>query len=113
MSTVSSSPRPVKTSRPKPPRTVKVLANPPVGKGTLKIVEGKRVDVYYFRCLPSDFGRAFEMSKVGGDAYCVNLDGQTSTCECRGFLRWGHCRHGEVLVALIAAGKLAALEGRA
>jgi hypothetical protein len=76
--------------------------------GTLKIVEGKRSDLYYFRALPSDFGRAFEMTKVGGDTYGVNLAGKKSSCECKGFLRWRHCRHIESLTALLAAGKLAA-----
>jgi hypothetical protein len=110
-----SSPAPrVKGSRPKPPRSVKLLCLPPEGKGTLRIIEGKRSDLYYFRALPSDFGRAFEMAKVGGDTYAVNLDGQASTCDCKGFGRWSHCRHVESLTALIAAGKLApSTNGRA
>jgi hypothetical protein len=86
---------------------VKVLANPPEGKGTLRIVEGRQATLYYFAEVPADYGRGFRVEKVGGDAYHVNLNGTASTCECRGFLRWGHCRHGEVLAALVAAGKLA------
>lgn len=27
-------------------------------------------------------------------------------CECRGFLRWGHCKHTASLAALIRAGKI-------
>src|SRR5262245_1261319 len=63
----------VKPRRAKPPRTVKLLCLPPLGLGTLKIVEGKRSDLYYFRALPSDFGRAFEMTKVGGDTYGLHI----------------------------------------
>jgi hypothetical protein len=28
------------------------------------------------------------------------------TCECKGFLRWKHCKHVESLSALLAAGRL-------
>jgi hypothetical protein len=82
------------------------LCLPPEGKGTLRIVEGKRSDLYYFAEVSADYGRGFRVEKVGGDTYSVNLDGRASTCECKGFGRWAHCRHVESLTALIAAGKL-------
>ena len=50
----------------------------------------------------------FEQHQRGEDdaAYSVLLDGERSTCECKGYIRHGHCRHVEALTALQAAGKL-------
>ena len=42
------------------------------------------------------------------EEYDVRLNGpQDHSCECLGFLRWGHCKHLETLSDLIAQGKLA------
>jgi hypothetical protein len=83
--------------------------------GTLRITEGKKSGVYYFRRIPADFGQGFEMAKPDGTVYHVCLAGKKSTCECKGFGRWGHCKHLEVLEALLAKGKLTppAQNGRA
>jgi hypothetical protein len=75
----------------------------------LRLRVGKQTDFYRLRPLASDFGRAFELRKLGprgGETYHVLLDGRESTCECKGFLRWSHCKHLESLHALLAAGKL-------
>jgi len=72
-------------------------------------------------------GRAFRVSKVGSEVsadgrglsfavtenYSVLLDGQQSSCECLGFLRWGNrkpCRHIASLLMLASLGKLDAPE---
>ena len=91
---------------------------PPLGLGTLRITEkvGRKTTtgVYYFRRVPADFGQGFLVTKPDGTVYHVNVAGKKSTCECKGFLRWGHCKHVEVLEALTAAGKLApSTNGRA
>jgi hypothetical protein len=82
--------------------------------GVLRIVElkGRKVveDEYLLDRVPSDFGAAFHLVKrdYGDEAhdYHVCLNGDASSCECPGFLRWNHCRHIESLAALCVAGRL-------
>jgi hypothetical protein len=38
--------------------------------------------------------------------YHVNVDGQHSTCDCRGFERWRSCKHLATLLELVEEGKL-------
>ena len=83
--------------------------------GVVRITEeGKPDDLYHLAEIASDFGRGFTLEKMTDGnpltcepAYSVNIDGEASTCECKGFLRWHHCRHVEALTALLEAGKLA------
>jgi hypothetical protein len=60
--------------------------------------------------IPSDFGRRFQVEKVGIDVtegkYTVNVSEDKRSCECKGHLKWGHCKHADGLAALIAAGRL-------
>jgi hypothetical protein len=84
--------------------------------GALRVVEDGEADTYFLQRLDSDFGDCFRVEKwrhAQGDlpagiesVYDVCLDGEESSCECRGFLRHGHCRHLESLTALLRAGKL-------
>jgi hypothetical protein len=76
---------------------------------------GKESADYYVRELPAADGRGFEVEKIDlqvaledRTAYHVYLaaNGQDRSCECRGFCRWGHCKHSDGLSALIANGKL-------
>jgi len=69
---------------------------------------------YWLRSIPGS-ANGFRLEKVKPvpaegepDHYDVLLDGERSTCECQGFLRWGHCKHVESLLALIKCGKLSA-----
>jgi hypothetical protein len=61
---------------------------------------------YLFRWLPPDCGKAVELTKLAEDGrnevYHVLLgaDGGAS-CDCKGFLRWDHCKHAEGLLALL------------
>src|SRR5262249_42927682 len=58
---------------------------------------------YWLNRIPSDFGTCYEFAqsrtnpKLTGyqsDTYAVCLDGECSSCECPGFLRWGtECKH--------------------
>jgi hypothetical protein len=65
---------------------------------------------YLLTELPADFGRGFRVEKIDPTAetaaYHVNIDGSNRTCECKGHLRWGHCKHSDGLAALIVAGRL-------
>ena len=95
----------------KPERKIRV-AVPPSAVNPFSIVVitvGREEANYCVRPLPSDFGEAFEVEKIfvpDGNTYHVNLDGEGGSCECKGYLRWGHCRHVEGLKALRAAGQL-------
>jgi hypothetical protein len=85
------------------------------GYGLLTITEQvtkSRTEVtdYVIARLEAAYGHGFRVLKVGGSPesdYDVHLsdDDECGTCECKGFLRHGHCRHLDALQAL-AAGKL-------
>jgi hypothetical protein len=106
------------SARPKSRKVGRAVPLNAEGKnGVLRIVElkGRRVveDEYFLDRVPSDFGTAFLMEKrdyspdaEGRHSYHVCLNGDSSSCECRGFLRWNHCRHIESLAALCVAGRL-------
>jgi hypothetical protein len=71
----------------------------------------KLMTAYRLTALPSDFGRAYRLEKSDqGDGqpecYDVLIDGERSSCECKGFLRWGHCRHVESLTTLRQLGRV-------
>src|SRR5688500_2883114 len=81
--------------------------------GALRIVAEGNADVYFLQRNVCDFGTPFRVEKwrpaklddPAGceDPYDVCVAGEDSTCECKGFLRHGHCRHVEALTALIRA----------
>jgi hypothetical protein len=100
-------------ARTKPERRIGWLARPtpdnPLGVITIHV--GHNATEYTLRRLACDYGEAYELAKFvtqGGEVYHVNLDRQHGrhTCDCKGFLRWNHCKHVEGLAALIAAGRL-------
>jgi hypothetical protein len=70
--------------------------------------EGKPAEDYNVEPIGSDFGRAFAVTKLGSEQppYHVLLEREGGTCECKGYLRWHHCRHLESLTALINNEKL-------
>jgi hypothetical protein len=80
----------------------------------VELTVGTSRTAYYLQPLPSDFGRAFRLTKFAGTpgtdkeaaAYEVCLDGPGSQCSCKGYLRHGRCKHVAGLLALVAAGKL-------
>ena len=95
----------------KPARTIRLALAPlPSSPGVVTITaRGKTAD-YLLSRIPSDFGEAFRLDKFppqGGEVYHVLLsDGGTHSCECKGFLRWGRCKHADGLAALKRAGRL-------
>ncbi len=105
---------PTSHARVKPVRTIAVTLRPSdvnpfyavnVVEKTARTVKS---DTYFVRELANDLGRAFEMRKAGEEEpYHVLLSDAGQQCECKGFLKWGHCRHIEGLTALIQRGQLA------
>lgn len=77
----------------------------------LGLTAGQDTTFYQLAALTADEGRGFRLTKANrgdgpGEEYDVLLDGSRSSCECKGFLRWGHCKHIESLTALTGAGRL-------
>jgi len=80
----------------------------------LRLTDAGKETLFFVDRIASEVGGAafrltkFEQFQRGDDdaVYNVLLDGRRSSCECKGHLRHGHCRHVEALTALRAAGKL-------
>src|SRR4051794_36825056 len=71
----------------------------------------QELDHYHVERVPAEFGRAFRLTKFsccGGEVYDVLLDGDRSSCECKGHLRWGHCKHVDCCRKLVELGRLGA-----
>jgi hypothetical protein len=97
--------------RVKPPLTARLNLPPsPAGPGLLALAHGKaEANHYYLWPLSSDYGTAWRVEKYateGDEVYDVSLTPDGDTCECLGFLRWGHCKHTAGLRALTEAGLL-------
>jgi hypothetical protein len=111
MNATTSAPARQRKPRSKPARSVRLIF-PPEGTstGVIRLTVGKEAADYFINFVAADFGRGFKVEKIGLDcresAYAVNIDGETRSCECKGFLRHGHCKHADGIAALIAAGKL-------
>jgi hypothetical protein len=78
-------------------------------RGVIRITVGTEAKHYFLTALPCDFGLGFQLEGFeheGGPQYAVCLDGDKTSCECPGFLRWHRCKHVEGLRALVAAGRL-------
>jgi hypothetical protein len=103
----------VRKPRRKPVRTVRL--SPPSGDapGILDIVQDGKLTSFFYWPIPSDWGISARLEKFathrrgdGDDEYDVNLEETGGSCECRGHLSHGHCRHVEALRALAAKGEL-------
>jgi hypothetical protein len=98
-------------SRVKPARSIRLLSAPAAGRpGLLRITVGGEVFTYRIAVIPADFGAGFELTKLlpggrDGESYAVNLAG---SCERKGFLSHGHCKHLDGLRKLVAEGLLTA-----
>jgi hypothetical protein len=111
MATVTS-PRPrVKV---KQERRVRLCLAPAAGRpGVVRLTVGTESWDYFVQPVKADFGRGFQVVKIDlmadGGAYHVNVGGghhNGHLCTCKGFERWGRCKHSDGLAALVNAGKL-------
>src|SRR5262245_41818264 len=87
-------------ARRSPPLLILWVGPPPTPDrpfGVLELTLGRESHGYFVQPIPSDFGRAFEVTKLtkeeANPVYHVLLDGRRSSCDCQGFQRWGHCKH--------------------
>ncbi len=91
-------------------RTI-ALVRPPNerGVGVFRLTIGNKSQFYAFREIPCEIGgRGFAVHRLGqGTLYHIRVgDPEENSCECLGFLRWGHCKHTAGLAALIKQGKV-------
>jgi hypothetical protein len=121
MSTVTESRPAVKQRKPraKPQRFARLDDRPSVDEPALLTlhVGGKEFD-YWLRLVPSDFGEAFQLTKIVptgdgpaelGEVYhvlCEDAWPEAPRCDCMGALRWGHCKHADAIKTLREKGKL-------
>src|SRR2546421_7369272 len=99
--------------RRKPARFCKIVRDPSGWGYDVLVIRQPRpksadlVDYYTVEAFPSHLGeRGIELTKGDGTVYHVNLDGRASTCDCKGHVSHGHCKHVESLLALERAGGL-------
>jgi hypothetical protein len=94
--------------RSRPARSIRLCVRPhEQGSGVVRIAVGGKEADYFLTELAADFGRGFLLEKIGAEeSYHVNVDADRKTCECKGYLRHSHCKHGDGLAALIAVGQL-------
>jgi hypothetical protein len=103
--------KPERKPRKKPARSIRVVlpVNAEGRNGVVKITVGKESQDYFVSRIPSDWGTAFVLEKVGdaeATAYSVNVNADAPLCDCKGFCRWQRCKHAEGLAALVRHGKL-------
>src|SRR5436190_20128521 len=90
---------------PTPDRSIR-LVRPPGGDGVgvFQISAGKTTAIYTLHEIPCQIGgRGFAVHRLGlGNLYHVRVgEPPECSCECKGFLYWGSCRHILGLLALI------------
>lgn len=100
-------------ARRSPPLLIMWIGPPPTPErpfGVLELTLGRESNGYFLQPIPSDFGRAFQVTKLLKDGenaiYHVILDGRRSCCDCQGCQRWGHCKHLDALTLLLERGQL-------
>jgi hypothetical protein len=79
-------------------------------EGVLVLTVDGEATAYLARRIPADAGEGWELMKfrkAEGDErivyhVCLAIRHGQHSCECKGFLRWGHCKHVEALLALAA-----------
>jgi hypothetical protein len=98
--------------RKKPVRLVGIVRQG--GETFLRITLDGEPTHYRLTALSSDMGRAFRLEKMAAGSFivvektydlCLSAN-DCSSCECKGFIRWSHCKHLESLSALIEAKRL-------
>lgn len=73
------------------------------------ITSGTKQDHYWVWAIPSDMGTACTFLKIGtSERHEVNLDTHHGLheCDCKGFYRYGRCRHTAAAIILHDAGLL-------
>jgi len=103
----------IRPPRPKPERSHTLEDREGTLVLTITLCQGRQEHTvaYFLSEIPADWGRGFELAKSLPDApeesvYYVNVDGQRSTCDCRGYERHRSCKHVLTLMELVEEGRL-------
>src|SRR5262249_44702806 len=76
---------------------------------TVRPKAGDLIETYFLEPIVSQLpGRALILHGGKGQSYHVLVSGNDSSCDCRGYLAYGYCKHISALLALQKAGRLAA-----
>ena len=93
-----------------PTRSIRLVRSPDRdGVGVFRITAGRTTAFYTLHELRCDIGgRGFAVHRLGlGNLYHVRVgEPEDCSCECKGYLYRGLCRHILGLLALIREGKL-------
>jgi hypothetical protein len=111
---VNSTCPPAPRQRRKPVRTCRLTQTNEPDLQVLTLTADGRETNYFLRSIGSDdASHGLRLEKLGAgldvvEVYHVELFDHAGhhSCECKGFLRWGHCRHVAGLVMLHEAGTL-------
>lgn len=78
--------------------------------------DGQPIGSYWLHQIPCDLeGKGWQVDKFPCDCkpgepvtyhVMISADASHSTCECKGFLVHGHCKHIDSLTALMASGRI-------
>ena len=90
-------------------RRVRWLSHPGWMQGVIemRLEFARRTELfaYHISPIPCDFGDAFQFERLGGDelaVYHVLFESeQDHSCDCKGFVRHGHCKHVDACKALL------------
>lgn len=104
--------------RPRPVPSAELLIRPDGDAPAAALLSaGRLADAYLITPVAEEpsaargvFGRTYRTYRVekiaDGTVYEVRLNGEQSSCQCKGFTYTGHCKHVTGLAALVAAGQL-------
>jgi hypothetical protein len=94
----------------KRPRSIRLIQAPgPDGVGIFEVTLGKETTTYVVKEVPCSIGgRGFAVHRLGlSGLYHVRIgEPDECSCECKGFLRHGYCKHVLGLLALVREGQL-------
>ncbi len=81
--------------------------------GILHITDARGETGYYLDRIDCSYAPAFRLTKIvtegveaGAESYDVLLATEGGSCHCRGFLRYGRCRHVASLQCLLSRGSI-------
>src|SRR5262249_2184997 len=106
--TTATAPARQRKPRPQPERRCRLSDGLGGALRILTLFIGTEAFLYWVEPVGTDWGRGFKLEEFEeGDVYHVHLDDALGhSCECKGFLKWGHCKHEAALSALVTAGRL-------